>query len=397
MVHQAQIGRRTLFPDLSARAYLAHAAVSPPSLAVVTKVSEWLARYATHGAAAAISAAELRTQLRAQLAQLLSAAPDDIGFVQGTTAGVIHLARSIPFRAGERIVAFHGEFPANVTPWQQVAADKQLELSLLSLAPYLRSAEEGLAQLRQELERGVRLVAVSAVQFQTGLRMPLREMADLCHAHGAELFVDAIQALGVVPCDVRALDVDYLVAGGHKFLMGLEGAGVIYVRPASMQRLLLGLGGWTGHQEAFSFLHGEPNLLRYDRPLARKASFSEQGAISILSCAGLSASLELLLALGVEGIFAHVTQYLDLLEPRLQALGFSSMRCPDVARRSASLCVRPPLGHRAGDIARALGERGVAVSTPDGFVRFAPHWPNSLGEIPWIESAVQSALEQAVS
>jgi cysteine desulfurase/selenocysteine lyase len=165
------------------------------------------------------------------------------------------------------------------------------------------------------------------------------------------------------------------------------------VRPECMPRLSLGLAGWTGHQDAFSFLQGEPNLLRYDRPLAHKASVSEQGALSILSCAALSASLELLLALGVEGIFAHVTQYLDQLEPRLCALGFRSLRCPDLARRSASLCVQPPMGKRAADIAGALAERGVVVSTPDGLVRFAPHWPNSLSEIPWVESA----LEQAIS
>lgn len=392
MTFEPQIGRRTLFPQLAARAYLAHAAVSPPSSAVLAKVSEWLTDYATHGVAAAIRAATLRARLRGQFAQLIGADPDDIGFVQSTTTGVIHIARSIPFREGERIVAFHGEFPANVTPWQQLAADKNLSLTMLPLTPYLRSAEEGLAQLRQTLAQGARLVAVSAVQFQTGLRMPLREMAQLCHAAGAELFVDAIQALGVVPCDVRALDVDYLVAGGHKFLMGLEGAGVLYVRPGCMQRLSLGLAGWTGHDDAFSFLQGEPSLLRYDRPLARKASVSEQGALSIVSCAALSASLELLLALGVEGIFAHVTQYLDLLEPRLLQLGFRSLRCPDLARRSASLCAQPPVGKRAADIARALGERGVVVSTPDGLVRFAPHWPNSLSEIPWIESALEQAV-----
>jgi selenocysteine lyase/cysteine desulfurase len=389
---EPQLGRRTLFPDLAARAYLAHAAVSPTSSAVRTEVSEWIADYATHGVAAALRAAALRTKLRGQLAQLLGADADDLGLVQSTTTGVIHIARSIPFRPGERILAFDGEFPANVTPWQTVAADMGLELRLLPLAPYLRSSAEGLAQLAQELARGARIVAVSAVQFQTGLRMPLREMAALCHAAGAELFVDAIQALGAVPCDVRALDIDYLVAGGHKFLMGLEGAGVLYVRPSCMAQLSLGLSGWTGHEQPFAFLQGDPGLLRYDRPLARKASFSEQGAISVLSCAALSASLEILLTLGVADIFAHVTHYLDLLEPVLLELGFESFRCPDQARRSASLCVRPPAGVSAADVARRLGERGVVVSTPDGLLRFAPHWPNSVSEIPLVESALAQAL-----
>lgn len=339
-----------------------------------------------------MAVAELRRTLRARLATLLNADADAIGLVQSTSAGIDAIARSLPFRPGDRIVVFEGEFPANFLPWQSVAREKGLELVVLSLAPYLRSSAEGLSALREVLSRGVRLVAVSAVQFQTGLRMPLQEMAALCHAAGAELFVDAIQALGAVPCDVRALDIDYLAAGAHKFLMGIEGCGVLYVRPACMQRLSLGLAGWTGVADPFDFLMGKPGLLRYDHETVRKATFVEQGAIGIVNAAALSASVEVLLELGVDNIFAHVTHYLDRLEPELLALGFQSLRCADAARRSASLALRPPTGKTADTIAHALRTEGVIVSTPDGLVRVAPHFPNALDEIEVVARAFARAV-----
>jgi selenocysteine lyase/cysteine desulfurase len=388
----AVLGDRRLFPRLEARAYLAHAAVSPPSEPVIAAVTETLARYARGGFAGAIELLPLRGELRARAARLLHCAPEDVGFVQSTSAGVTAIARSIPFRAGERIVVFDGEFPANVTPWQLVARERGLELVQLPLGPYLRDVDAALETLRVTLERGVRLVAVSAVQFQTGLRMPLARMAALCHAHGAELFVDAIQALGVVPLDVTACGIDYLAAGGHKFLLGLEGAGLLYVRKSALAGLTLGMAGWTGHEDAFRFLSEGPGQLRYDRPLVRAASFVEQGAQSVLGLAALNASLELLLSLGVAAVFAHVTRYLDLLEPELTALGCTSVRAPDQARRSANLSVLLPPGSSLVEVARRLSARGVLASTPDGYLRFAPHFANALDEVPLVAAQLREAL-----
>ncbi len=392
MEPRASIADRSLFPALRARAYLAHAAVSPPSSVVQAAVAESLQGYAERGLQSAIEQLRRRVEVRALAARLLGCEPDQVGFVQSTSAGVVTVARSIPFVAGDRIVVFEGEFPANVAPWRLCAQERELELITLPLAPFARSHAEGLELVRRELTRGVRLVAVSAVQFQTGLAMPLGALAALCHEFGAELFVDAIQALGVMPLDVRALDLDYLVAGGHKFLMGLEGLGVLYIADRALRGLSLGMAGWTGVEDAFHFLT-EPNQLRYDRPVLRRASFVEQGALSVVGIAALGASLELLLALGVDAIFAHVTRYLDALEPQLEALGYESVRAREVAARSASLCLHLPPGKTLSQVAQSLAAQGVIASTPDGHLRFAPHYPNSLNELPLVVEAARRALE----
>jgi cysteine desulfurase/selenocysteine lyase len=336
-----------------------------------------------------------RAEVRRLGAQLLGCKPEEIGLVPNTSAGLIAVARSVPFKPGERVIVFDGEFPANVTPWQLVAQDRGLEVEHLSLAPYARSHAEGLHALERALADGARLVAVSAVQFQTGLRMPLREMARLCHAHGAELCVDAIQALGVVPIDVKADGIDYLAAGGHKFLMGLEGAGLLYISERALPALSLGLAGWTGHVDAFGFLTGTTGQLRYDRPIARSASFVEQGTLNTVGYAALAAALELLLELGVEAIHAHVSAYLDALEEGLVALGCESVRSREPEGRSAILSVKLPGEHSLATVAGELAAAGVFVSTPDGHLRFAPHFPNALDEVPEVLRAVEAALGKA--
>ncbi len=222
-----RLGDRALFPDLAPAAYLNHAGISPLSVPVRRAVAAFLEDYGRHGGGAFARWHPRRAALKAKLARLLGASPDDLALTSSTSSGLIDVALSFPWRPGDRVVLFEGEFPANVVPWQRAAALFGLEVIFVPLAPFERSDEEGLAAIEAVLRDGARLVAVSAVQFQTGLAMPLGAMARLCHAHGAELAVDAVQALGAVPLDVRTLGLDYLAGGSHKWLMSLEGAGAL--------------------------------------------------------------------------------------------------------------------------------------------------------------------------
>ncbi len=389
----ARLGDRSLFPDLRPVAYLNHAGTSPPSLPVRRAVAELVDAYATGGARAAGTALGVRARLRAKLARLLGVRPEDLALTNGTTHGVQAIALSFPWRPGDRVVLFEGEFPANVTPWQRAADLFGLEVELVPLAPFHASADEGLSALEEALRRGARLVATSAVQFRTGLAMPIGRMAALCARHGAELFVDAIQALGAVPFDAVALGVDYAAGGGHKWLMGMHGVGVLYVRPERVEALRPALAGWLSHEDPMSFLTDGPGHLRYDRPIRREASLFEAGSASALARVALDASLGLLLDLGVAEIHAHANRYLDRLEPVLLERGFSSHRARDPAGRSCILVATPPPGADARRIREALASAGVVVAIPDGLVRFAPHWPNDADrELEHVARALDPAL-----
>jgi selenocysteine lyase/cysteine desulfurase len=388
-----KLGDRSLFPDLEARAYLAHAAISPLSRPVCERVAEVARDYARGGMAGFVRWAPRLKEVRSGFARMIGAAPSEIAFVANTTQGVIDIAFGLPWRRGERVLLFDGEFPANVTPWQQAAEEFGLELCWLSLGAFHRSLEEGLAELEVALERGVRLVAVSAVQYKTGLRMPIVEMAALCHRHGAEIFVDAIQALGATPVDV-ASGIDYLSSGSHKHLMGAEGAGFLFVAERCAGALRPRLAGWLGHEDPIAFLIGDVPQLHYDNPLQRGAPALEIGTSNVIGLAAVGASMDLLQQLGVPRIHAHLAGYLDLLESGLVELGFQSHRAKAPELRSTILSVTVPQDLRLSKLAATLRDEGVICNTPDGLMRFAPHWPNAHDEVPAVLGAVERALAE---
>lgn len=378
------------FPDLAAKVYLNHAGVSPASTIVRDAAVEAVTQVAKHGAGAVPWLIEKRRKLKASLARMIGTRAEDLAVVPSTSRGVLDVALCFPWRRGDRILCFEGEFPTNVTPWQRAAAEWGLTIDFLPIAPFTRSHEEGLATLHAALQTPTRLVAVSAVQFQTGLRMPIAEMTALCHAAGAEISVDAIQAIGIVPFDVG--EIDYLICGSHKWLMGLEGVGFVYARPDRAAAMVPRAAAWLSHEDPVRFLFEGPGELRYDRPIRRSIDFLEMGAQNAVGLCALGASVDHLLALDPARTFAHTSTIVDRLEAELLDRGFVSARARFAAGRSGTLSVRPPAPWTHASFGHALTERGIAVGTPDGWLRLAPHWHNSIEQVQTVLAAVDGAL-----
>lgn len=385
------LGDRGLFPHLKARAYLNHAAVSPLSVPVDAAIAQCRDQF-HQGLDGMDAAMACSASAKSRFAELINARPEHIALVPNTTTGISNISLCFPWQPGDALVLFAGEFPANITPWQRAAEMYGLRIIWLDAERFQSSA--GLTDLQRTLEwEAPRLVAVSAVQFQTGLRMPLVEISELCHAHRAQLAIDAIQACGIVPIDVVADNVDYLVAGSHKWMMGMFGCGAVYAAPHCWQQIRPTVAGWLSHTDPLAFLGGEPGLLTPNQPLVAGPALFEGGAPNPMGHAALDAALGLIQALGVESILDHVTAYLDALEPKLVDRGFVSRRSADPARQSGILSMFPPEVSIAQWVA-ALHERGVHTSSPDGHLRFAPHWPNSMREIDVIIDAVDDILHQ---
>ena len=396
--YQAVLGDRSLFPSLQPRVYANHAGISAPSVAVSEAAQYVYKDYERRGVDSFLTWLVQRGRLKTKLAKLLGAAPESIALTQNTTRGVIDIALCFPWNKGDRVVVFEGEFPSNVTPWQRAAALFDLDVVYLSARDYLADTPSALSALSAELTRTadvrgpVRLVAVSAVEFQTGFRMPVSDMASLSHAHGAQLFVDAVQACGVVPFDVTRDAIDYLACGSHKWLMGVEGCGLLYAAPTRAPALRPHVAGWLSHEDGIGFLFNGEGHLRYDRPIKPTIDFIEGGNTNTAGFAALEASVDLLLQLGVESIFTHVNLYNDALETALLHRGFTSLRSKDPDHRSGSLCVKAPPGVSVLDIYRDLHARGIACATPDGNLRFSPHWPNALAEVEVIVTEIDTIL-----
>lgn len=388
----AAFGSRSWFPDLAAGVYLNHAAISPPSLLVRAVLRAVADDYATRGVGAFMTWIDQRQRLRTVLAGLVGAEPDDLGLVPNTSHGVLTIALCMPWRRGDRVLCFRGEFPTNVTPWQRAADTFGLELDFEDLTGFGDGSGDGLARVEARLKAGLRLVAVSAVQFQTGLAMPLRQLAELCHRHDAQLFVDAIQAVGIVPLDLRGHGIDYLACGSHKWLMGTEGCGFIAVHPDRIGQLVPRVAAWLSHEDGLGFLFEGAGQLRYDRPIRKRADFVELGAPNTLGFAALEAGAAPLADLGVAQVHAHAQAFIDGMESGLLQRGFHSQRAPLAAARSGILSLQAPAGVDPVALQLALSARGISCALPDGWLRLAPHWPNSLDQIGPLLAAVDAAL-----
>ncbi len=380
---RARLGDRSLFSRLEVPIYLDHAAVSPASDPVLEAMTDAMQAGARLGIGAMHSWLEGSERARSNVASLLGVPSEEVALTGNTSQGVTAVARGLDWQPGDRIVLFRGEFPANVTPWLLAASDFGLEVRWAEAEAFRLDPEAALAELEPLLE-GARLVAVSAVQFQTGFAMPLEAIGQACRRHGAELFVDAIQGLGLLPLSAD-LPIDYLAAGGHKWLMGPLGTGILWARPERWTELRPHHASWLSHQDGLSFLMEGEGLLRYDRPLRTGPASIEGGVANATGHAALAASVGLLLELGLPAIEEHVGRWVDALELGLLERGFTSAR---VAHgRSGILSVKPAEGDVLG-LAGHLRERGASVSTPDGWLRFAPHWPNALDEVPTLLDAI---------
>ena len=187
---------------------------------------------------------EERETLRTKLATLIHAYVDEIALTRNTSEGIIAIAQSLDWKPNDHIILFHGEFPSNITPWLQVAQEQKLSTTFLSKPT---SIERVLHETEQALKKGARLLSLSAVQFQTGFRMPLTEIGSLCAQYDCLFFVDAIQACGATPINVQTQQIDFLSSGGHKWLMGVEGTAFTYIRQKHIPILKKRFVSWLSH------------------------------------------------------------------------------------------------------------------------------------------------------
>src|SRR5262249_28042419 len=140
--------------------------------------------------------------------------------------------------SGDSVVTAAEEYPSNLYPWMNLASRGVTLRTVPS-----RDGRIWLRDLAGAMDHTTRVLTVSHVEFSTGFRNDLDALVSLCEAHGIALFVDAIQGIGPLVLDVKRTPIDFLAADGHKWLLGPEGAGFLYVRRDWLERLRpLGVG-----------------------------------------------------------------------------------------------------------------------------------------------------------
>lgn len=296
---------RADFPALAGLTYLnlgTHGLMPEPALLRYLEAS---ARYEREGHFAHADLDAERERARARLAALLGAPPATVALTGNANDGINIVAAGIAWRPGDEVLITDQEHPAIESPFGHLAERGRIALRRFAFGA---DPEETLANLEAALTPRTRLVAVSTVSSQTGARLPARPATAIAHARGAEILIDATQALGQVALDATAIGCDYLVSNGHKWLLGPKGTGLLYVRPDRLEALE------PAHVGAGSLLEGAspPTLL----PTAARFEF---GTRALPLWAGMNAALDWWEERGVEPILAHMAGLATELKARVQA------------------------------------------------------------------------------
>jgi cysteine desulfurase/selenocysteine lyase len=374
-----------MHPEISLSAdilYLNHAAVAPWPKRTVDAVNRFAQENGTRGAASYPAWIQTETRLRQRLADLINApSPTDIALAKNTSEALSIIAYGVDWKPGDNVLGIAQEFPSNRIVWESLSSEgiayRQLDL-------YASSNPE--ADLIAMCDANTRLMAVSSVQYARGLRLDLELLGRFCRNRDILLCVDAIQSLGVVPFDLTRTKADFVVADGHKWMLGPEGVALLYVNPQVRPRLKLYQYGWH-------MVEHRGDYDRMDWTPAPDATRFECGSPNMLGGHALDASLSLLLEMGIDQIQAAVGERTSFLIELIDKCGFELLSPREPKRRAGILTFRVPDTDNR-ELFKALTRQGVICAQRGGGIRFSPHFytPQAI-----LERAIQITADAATN
>ncbi len=364
------------FPILKRLTFFNHAGVAPLSRRAAEAVRQYAAQAETAAYHKAVWYARAR-EVKRMAARLINAGGEhEIAFVPNTSTGISLVAKGLDWKPGDNVIITNVEYPANRYPWEDL---RRFGVEVIEV-PQQDDGRIDLDQLLDAVTDRTRVLSVSHVQYASGFRTELRPLSDMVHRVGGYLCVDAIQSLGVMPVDVAALGVDFLSADGHKWLLSPEGAGLFYCRSELAEKLHPNVVGWLNMVDA----HDYGNYRFEFQPDARRF---EPGSYNIPGILGLGGSLELLLEVGVEQVWASIETLTARLCDGLREIGWQVFSPRHEGERSGIVIFEPPATTRPRNqseltrLVNALEQQGIIIVTRNGRLRASPHFYNTPDQI----------------
>ena len=346
------LGVRPDFPILeNGRTYANSAYITPCPRSVPAAGAAFLQAKATRP----ITVGEMLTkagEVRSQFAKLINATPDEIGFLFATTEGENTVANNIPLSPGDNVVVDDLHYDGALVVYRQLEKRRGIELRIVrhrdgALTP---------ADFARRVDARTRLISVSYVSSVNGLRHDVRALADLSHAHGALLHVDAIQALGMMPVDVRTDDMDFLCSGTYKWLLGGFGIAPFYIRKALLDRL---------PPDRFGIFGVESQTPDHRFEVRKTARRYDYATLPFAEVHQLGAALSYVTTVGVPRIQEHAFALTRRLETGLLAQGHKLFT--PAGNQSSILCFYT--AKPTADVRAAFEQAKVDVTVREGHVR----------------------------
>ncbi|MFH1438344.1 MAG: aminotransferase class V-fold PLP-dependent enzyme [Pseudomonadota bacterium] len=370
--------RKDQFPVTQNLVYLNHAGVSPLPARSAQKGRAHLQELLSVGAYDPHGMLAMLEMGKERFARLVGASSDKIAFVKATSEGLSYAAGGLAWKEGDNLLTNSRQFPSNLYPW--MALEKR-GVDVRMVEP--EAGRVNPDKLFEAADSRTRLLTISSVEFVTGFRHDLERIGRFCRERDILFVVDAIQSLGLVPLNVMECNIDVLAAGGHKWLLGSEGIGGLYVSAHAMDRLEPIEFGWYCVRNCFDFE-------TLDFTLDATARRYEPSIPSILLAGILSESIALLLEHGVDRVYERVAGLVDYLAGKMDP-SWQVLTPMGEAERSGIFTFVVP-GIDGAALHRKLHEKKIVVSPRGGGIRVSPHFYNNVADIDVLMEGVKESI-----
>jgi selenocysteine lyase/cysteine desulfurase len=359
---------RSDFPVFASRAYLNSGSYGAMCVAVKEAIEEYIETRMTVGSDWD-HWVEKREHARGLLAQLVGCQADEMSVSTSVSESVNSLASALDFSGGrDGVVVTDFDFPTTSQIW---LAQTRRGARVTRAARDESGMNIPLAEFERLVDDRTLLVSVPVVCFRNGARLDLDPIIRLCHERGARVLVDAYQAIGSFPIDVRQLDVDFLVGGCLKYLIGTAGVGFMYVRGGGEPGLQPSVTGWFAQEDIglMDIYHHRPS------PTARRF---ESGTPNVCGLYAVSAGLRYLLNVGLAAADSRIRLLTAEIARRTVERGWHLASPTDPERHGATMAIRST---DAAVMVRRLEDAGIILSHRDGNLRVSNHFYNDLSDL----------------
>jgi len=301
--------REQEFPVTRDRIFLAHAAIT-----VLPRVAEKAMHDFNHSYATgdidftAVHLGEMDTA-REAAAKLIGASSNEIALLGPTSLGLNLVANGLTWQAGDEVICYLDDYPANVYPWINL---QNQGVKVVYVEPD-QAGEITPDLLESVLTERTRLVALASCHFLTGYRIDINAIGRLLQNRGILFCLDAIQTVGAFPTPIE--HVDFLCADSHKWMLGPAAAGIFYVKEKHFNSLRPTLhGAWNVKSPDFV----ARDQIEYESGGRRY----EPGVLNFSGIYGMKASINLINEIGVDNIATRILTLKEHLVSGLESRGF---------------------------------------------------------------------------
>lgn len=379
--HPELVAYRAEFPILQKKTYLNSCSLGALSLRSIRGMETFMEMWNEWGAHAwyEIWLGEIGN-VREKFASLIGAQLHEVAIAPNVSTALSSIATGLDYSKRNKVLLADMDFPTLAYQWL-VKERLGVQCEFVESPDHIYTPPE---LFEEKIDDRTALIATSRVFFTSGYIQDIRAVADIAHKHGAYVLIDDYQGTGQIPINVVNQDIDFLVTGTLKWLMGGPGLALVYIREGLIPQLQPTITGWFGHRDQFQFKTREFEF----RPEATRI---EMGTPAVPTVYTANGGLDIVKEISVESICERTRYLTNDLIARAREKGWT-VRAPNEPERRSSIVMLEL--ERPEEIVKALVERNIITDSRPGLLRISPYFYNTIEENAIVIEAIEDILQQ---